>query len=367
MVERKIIEMNNKYPRVAVTGFYGTGSSAVLDLLKEYRNAHAVPEERSSYEHTTFYVSGGLFDLCTLLTHGNAPLQSDYVINNFVDSMRQLNDYNYLWFGSFKSLSGNRFMEAVDRFVNTISSHHEGKNYNHCLRTRFSPIKACMQFAAKLLYGRRFSRYGVGYVWDGKPIYYANPTEAELYAAAQRFVNDYFELFSREDSELDIYDHLIWPQQVDSHARCFDDSFKIIIADRDPRDVYISDRFIWSKPPLGYGKPHFSQNVSTFIDEWRRTVAPVYNNPNALRIHFEDLIYNYEATVESIERFLGLDPTAHINPKASFIPERSIDNTQVFLDNPEWNDIADFIALELPESIYNFPYERRPVKKNIFV
>lgn len=358
---------NYKYRRVAVTGFYGTGSSAVLDLLKEYRNAHAVPEIGRAYEHTTFYVSGGLFDLCTLLTHGNAPLQSDYVINNFIDAMRRLNDYNYLWFGSFKALTGNKFMNAVDRFITTISTHHPGKNYNHCLRTRFSPIKACMQLAAKFIYGRKFSKYGVGYVWDGKPVYYSNPSEDELYEAVQQFTNDFFELFASNNSELDIYDHLIWPQQVDSHARCFDDNFKIIIVDRDPRDVYISDQFIWSKPPLGRGgDPHFSKDVNTFIKEWRNTVAPTYNNRNALRIHFEDLIYNYEKSLASIETFLGLQPKIHIAKGTSFIPEKSINNTQAFRLNTKWKEIADVIARELPEYIYTFPYERCPEKKGIF-
>lgn len=359
---------NKKCRKVAVTGFYGTGSSAVLDLLTEYRNAHAVPEIGRPYEHTTFYSSGGLFDLFTLLTYGNAPLQSDYVLNNFIDKMSQLNDYNYLWFGSFRSLIGNRFMDAVNKFVDSISTHHTGRNFNHVLKTRFSPMKALMQLGAKLIYGKNFSKYGVGYVWDGKPVYYSRPTKEELKSACQQFTNDYFNLFSSEKSELDIYDHLIWPQQLDSHAECFDDSLKIIVVDRDPRDVYISDQFIWSKPPLGTGKqPHFSKDVNSFIDEWRRTITPTYKNKNALRIHFEDLIYNYEQTLIQIESFLDLESLAHENYKTSFIPEKSLNNTQVFLLKPQWKEIADIIASELPQYIYSFPYERVPEKKEIFL
>ena len=36
---------------VAVTGYFGTGSSAVVDLLKEYENVRVVPFENQSYEH----------------------------------------------------------------------------------------------------------------------------------------------------------------------------------------------------------------------------------------------------------------------------------------------------------------------------
>lgn len=352
--------------KVSVTGFYGTGSSAVLDLLKEYKNSHAVPENGRYYEHNTFYVSGGLFDLVTLLRIGNAPLQSDYVLNNFVSKMKQLNDYYYLWFGSFKALTGKKFMNLVYEFVNSISQHHKGKNYNHVIKTRLSPIKALLQFGAHLVYHKNFVRYGIGYIYDNKPIYYANPTEEELYVATRRFTEGYFNLFEQPNSALDIYDHLIWPQQVDSHANCFNDDFKIIIAYRDPRDVYISDQFIWSKPPIGRGNKHFSDNVDDFIEEWKRTVTHQYDNPNALKIQFEDLVYNYEDAIKRIEQFVGLESDTHNNIKHFFDPLKSIENTQVFLLNPEWKKIADKIASELPEYIYNFPYDRCPNKKLIF-
>ncbi len=358
--------MHNTSKKVAVTGFYGTGSSAVLDLFKEYDKSKAVPEIGVPYEHTTFYSPGGLFDLFTLLSHGNSPLQSDYVLNNFVDKMNKLNDYNYIWFGSFKSLTGNGFIDAVNKFVNTISTHHTGRNCNHVLKTRFSPIKAIMQLGAKLIYGKKFSKYGVGYVWDGKPVYYSRPSQEELKNACQQFTNDYFNLFSSKDSELDIYDHLIWPAQVDSHADCFDNNLKIIIVQRDPRDVYISDQFIWCKPPHGRGNPHFSKDVDNFIEEWRRTITTNIENPNAMIINFEDLVYDYENTIHKLEKFIGIDSSKHIKVKTHFIPEKSIENTQVFLCKPEWKCIADKIASEIPDLIYDFPYKRCPNKKLIF-
>ncbi len=352
--------------RVSVTGFYGTGSSAVIDLLKEYKNAHNVPEVGIPYEHTTFYSAGGLFDLCTLLTKGNAPLQSDYVINNFIDKMKQLNDYDYLWFGSFKKLTGDKFMDSVHEFVDKISVHHKGTNYNHVIKTRFSPVKAILQLVAHIVYKKKFKKYGVGYVYDNKPIYYSNLTSDELYQAVREFTKRYFDIFASPDSELDIYDHLIWPQQVDSHARCFDDNFKIIIVNRDPRDVYISDQFLWCKPPIGRGKPHFDENPLKFIDEWNKTVSPEYHNPNVLRIQFEDLIYNYDETVCQIENFLGLSPSAHINKRKFFIPEKSINNTQVFLRDSKWEGLSVLLAEHLPEFIYNFPYKFEAKKSDVF-
>lgn len=351
---------------VAVTGFYGTGSSAVIDLLREYKNITVVPEIGRLYEHMPFYVAGGLFDLYTLLTHGNTPLGSDKTINNFIEAMKRLNDYDYVWFGSYKALFGEKFMNATYKFVNAISSKRHGENSTHILKTRFSLVKAAMQLVAKFVYGRNFGKYGVKYIYDRNDVYFAMPTHDELVKAAQEFTTAYFDLFSRNEKGINVYDHLIWPQQVDSHSECFNDNLKIIILDRDPRDVFLSSKYIWCKPPIGRGIPHFGNDPVAFCDEWRRTVTNNYSNPNALRIHFEDLIYHYEETVKKIEMFLGLKPDEHMTPKARFQPEKSIENTQVFWVNDVWRKDAELIEKELPEYIYHFDKKRVPTQKLMF-
>ncbi len=42
---------------IAVTGYYGTGSSAVTDLLREYDECVVVPYNNRNYEHVVFYTS----------------------------------------------------------------------------------------------------------------------------------------------------------------------------------------------------------------------------------------------------------------------------------------------------------------------
>lgn len=322
--------MSDSKLNVAVTGFYGTGSSAVIDLLREYTSVKVVPEIGRLYEHMPFYVSGGLFDTCTLLLHGNTPLGSDKIINNFIDAMDRINRYNFGWFGSYKSLFNDRFKENINRFVESISESRKGQNSNHIIKSYFSPIKALAQLAAKIIYKRKFGKYGVGYKYDKKLVYFSMPTRDELYSAAKVFTDAYFELFNVPEANIKVYDHLIWPQQVDSHANCFSDNLKIIVLDRDPRDVFLCSKYIWCKPPIGHGDPHFPTDPTLYADEWRRTVSTENFNPNALRIHFEDLIYNYEETVGKIESFLGLNPSNHKSPQSKFNPSKSIENTQLF-------------------------------------
>ena len=352
---------------IAVTGYFGTGSSAVIDLLREYKDVVVVPEIGRLYEHEIFYYPGGLFDLCTLLTHGNTPQGSDIYINRFFETMHRLNDYDYLWYGSYKKMFGDKVMRMTEEFVNSISEKRDGTNSYHYLKTRFDPVKAIKQIGASFLYKKKFVKYGVGYVNDRRPVYFSMPTEEELYSAAQKFTISYFDLFGK-DGQISVYDHLIWPQQVNTHKRCFSDNLKIIVVNRDPRDVFLSSKYVWCKPGIGnsIGKPHFGEDPIKFIDEWKRTVVLENENPNALHIYFEDLIYKYDETVATIEQFLGIPSEMHLHPKEKFNPLKSIENTQVFNMSKDKSEEAKPIEKYLSNYLYPFPYVRESNLNKMF-
>ncbi len=360
--------MNDKKINVAVTGYYGTGSSAVIDLLREYDNIQVVPDIGMDYEHSVFFAPGGLFELCAKLLHGISPQGSDMAINDFVDAMKRLNDNDFGWFGSYEKLFGNKFMMEVNKFVNKISTVRNCTNSNHSKKVRFSIIKAVAQLFIHIFTGKKIVKYGRWYVEDGKKVFFSMPSSEEFYQAAKEFTSGYFRLFQTSSTTTHvIFDHLIWPQQVDEFTNCFEDNFKVIIVDRDPRDVYISDQYLWSVPPIGYSKAHFPSNMIEFIEEWKRTIKATSKSNNILKIHFEDLIYNYEETISKIENFIKIDPNKHRYKKQFFCPENSIENTQVFCLKEEWKSIASQIAKELPDTLYSFSQERIPQKDRIFV
>lgn len=353
--------MDNRV-NVAVTGYFRTGSSAIVDLLKEYNDVRVVPYENKSYEHSLFYHHNGLYDVCTLLSHGNTAYTSDKVISQFVTEMKRLNDYNYVWFGSYHKQFGNKFMDLVYEFVDSIAEHREDRTVNHIKKTRFSLAKLCAQVLLLIIKKKRFTNPGVWYVYDKEECYCALPDHDQLFAAAKRFTSGYFSLFnSQNENELKIFDHIIWPGQIDEFKECFEDNFKIIVVDRDPRDLYSMERHM----PTGK-KSHFPIEQSVFAKEWKNTVVQSFENKNTLRIHFEDLIYHYEETVKSIEDFLGLDSNQHSRKKQYFIPEQSIENTQVFRANKEWEEEIREIEMLIPELLYDFPETRIPDRSRMF-
>ncbi len=342
---------------IVVTGFFGTGSSAVIDLLKEYDNISIVPETGFAYEHSVFFAPGGLFDLCVRLLYGNSPQSSDMAINDFITAMKRLNDNDFGWFGSYKSLFGDDFMRIVHDFVKKISTTKKGSNSNHYKAVRYSLIKAAAQYLLHITRSQQFNGYGRWYVEDGKPVYLSMPSEDEFFIAARDFTSAYMNLF--KTCNYKVFDHLLWPQQINTFMRCFYNDIKIIVVDRDPRDVFISDQNIWSTF-------HFSSNLDEFIDEWKRTMDGCAASSNAMRVHFEDLIYNYDETVKMIEDFIGISSSSHCYPHKYLDPQKSIENTQVYLLKDEWMAQAKILKKELYKYLYTFKEHRVPNRKLIF-
>ena len=89
------------------------------------------------------------------------------------------------------------------------------------------------------------------------------------------------------------------------------------------------------------------------------------DNPQVLYLHFEDLVYRYDETVEKIEKFTGLTPQLHLHPRTRFIPENSINNTQNFRIEEAWEDEVALFG-EAGVDLYPFPYERKTQLEKTF-
>lgn len=352
---------------IAVTGYYGTGSSAVIDLLKEYNDVAIVPKTITDYEHVQFYIKDGLFDLVESLSTANNPIKSDTAINRFIESMTQLNNSRYIWMGNYKKYVGNDFLTISNRLVEKIATPFRGSNLNHCIGTRFSIYRMVLQLGAKILFGNRIQELGYITRFDKLPSWISLPTNDELYDAVRAYTQDYFSIMSKNSrASVCVYDHLLLPQHIGPFGNCFDDSFKIIVVLRDARDIYLINKYIYSQPIYkGFlGKmfakrepPYFPTTPKEFIDIWERIVVPTERFPNCLTIYFEDLIYNYEETVSRIQNFCGLSDSAHAFPSRFLNINKSIENTQLFNVNNEWNKE---VCLFEKKWLYDFPYRRLP-------
>ncbi|WP_031554198.1 sulfotransferase domain-containing protein [Oribacterium sp. FC2011] len=345
---------------IAVTGYFGSGSSAVLDLLSEYRcNGTGLIEDKGGYEHNTLYFPGGIFDLEDKLLKNNDIHRSDEALATFKREMMRLNNNNFGWYGSFRELFGNQFEKNLNQFIDDLHPFNIGvRYYGQCEKVIFNPLKIPVQLAAKILVGRNIYKWGRQFVYNSvKPgMTVAFPSDEEFYTAAKRFVKAYLEMYREPGKGNIVFDRLLLCHNLYRIPHYFDDDFRIIRMQRDIRDVYIFNKYLWKEIHAGSMYPF---EIDTFVDYWRRVNAceQPSDDYRILTVSFEDLIYNYEETVERIEKHCSLKPEDRTAFKSFFDPAKSIKNTQVYRISDKWKDEINRLEKEFSEYTYQFPYE----------
>ena len=250
------------------------------------------------------------------------------------------------------------------QLVDSISRKTGRQSTAHTYKTRTSVIKALLQIAARILIKRPITKLGRVYVNDDTPGYYSMPSKETLENACKKCTSSYIKMCS-VPGKINLFDHLLWPQQCSVLDALFDNSTRVIVVQRDPRDVFLLNKYYWFKPPVTISKPYYPTDVETFCKEWKETIRR-FGNPKILNLYFEDLVYNYAETTSKIENFLGLSPDTHLRKQCNFKPGMSIENTQIFMVNEEWHKEINYIEENLKDYLYAFPYERRPDKTQWF-
>lgn len=354
---------------VAVTGYFGSGSSAVLDLLAEYSSVGSIVKDKEGgYENTTLYYPGGIFDLEDKLLLGNDIHRSDEALRTFKREMLRLNNNNFGWYGSFEELFEDKFKEILKEFIDELKPFKiNSKYYGQCEKVIFNPLKIPLQIAAKILLGRTIYKWGRQFIYksDCKNMVVAFPSEEEFYEAARKFVSEFMSLYSEDGKEHTVFDRLLLCHNLYRIPKYFSEDFRVIRVERDIRDVYFFNKYLWKEINAGTMYP---EQLDVFIDYWRRINAiekPIVDS-RILTINFEDLVYKYEDTVKLIEKHCNIRPEDHIEKKTKFNPEKSIKNTQVFKLRSEWKNENLIIEKKLSKYLYEFPFECSTTVEEMF-
>lgn len=336
---------------IVPTGYMGSGSSAVTNLLSEYKE---VSNDFGSYEYVFLHCPNGLFDLEDQLLIGNNAIKSDYAIRAFEKQMRNLYDKKFWWIGNYKKIIGSEFINYTNEFINNITEFrfdsywymHEEPNSKMIMKLIFrKPFKTLFR---NKLFNKKILRYN-----DGMKISYIK--SCEFYKFSKEYINKVINCASKGKKHI-IFDQLLLPFNLFRIDNYFGEELKVIVVERDPRDVYILNKYIWEDINISVPYPKDAREFCDFYLKLRESEHKTDSN-KVLRIHFEDLIYKYDETVNIIENFVGFDSNNHLNPKSKFIPELSINNTQVFNGNSEYESEVKIIEKELCDYLYKFPYK----------
>lgn len=341
------------------TGYMGSGSSAVTDILAEIDGCSA---RNGDFEFVFLHCPNGVFDLEDKLLRGNNALRSDEALHSFLGTMKELYSKKYWWVGHYNEHVGPKFYELCHDFVSELTDSRPDYYWywQENTNTRMF-FQLCLRRLVSLLTLKK--------VQLRKPRTYYDtmlsiPTEEEFYSAAARFISRVMDEIGLQEHSI-VLDQLLLPHNLFRVDKYFGDELRVFEVSRDPRDVFIQNKYVWPARNAAVIFPTDAEEFARFYRRLRDSERPS-GSAKVLKLQFEDLVYDYDSSMEQIYAFLGVTKAQHSAPKMHFDPAKSIQNTQLFRVNEQYAREAETIAKILPEYIYDFPYEKVPDPEKSF-
>lgn len=333
---------------IVSTGYMGSGSSAITDLISEFKDCQ---NEFKSYEYVLLHCPNGLFDLEDKLLLGNNALRSDEAIRTFEIQMKKLYDKKYWWVGNYKKIIGNDFMNITKDYIDSlINVNYYGYWYMHEEVNTKMFLKLLLRKPFKVLFSKKMKK--VLKYNDGMKI--CLPTHDEFYKKSHDYIYKLINEIAKEKKNV-ILDQFLLPFNLYRIDNYFDEKLRVIVVERDPRDVFILNKYIWQHKQIAVPMPLDVNEFCEYYKKMRKSEI-IVNSSKVLRIHFEDLIYKYDDMIKIIMNFLNFQESDHLEKKSRFNPELSIKNTQLF-NNSIYKDEVKIIEKKLLNYLYNFPYK----------
>jgi hypothetical protein len=300
---------------ICVSGYGWSGSSACVDLLKEFEGFGALQGEFRIAKDPY-----GLRDLEGSLVHNWDFIRHDVAIRDFLAFCKVLSRETGLFSKVGKNFANKLnidFMLESKSYINRLTNMtYLGDTFVH----RYN-IPAYKNFIMKAR-----SKLGKN---NAKLMYFARPNEVDFIRETRDYIDSLFvNYMSIEKINTLVLDQAIPPTNIIGTSKYFK-NIKIIIVDRDPRDIYVN--MIRGRGLLG---PELIKrdSVDKYI-KWhkqlrRSSVSDRNNidiNKHVLRLNFEDLVLNYNDSILRIKDFLEID-MQHNQKLMHFDPSYSIKN-----------------------------------------
>ncbi len=330
---------------IAVSGYGGTGSSAITDLLAEFSNGKSMGGD----EFWFLQDWGGISELHFNLIEGNHRSKVSHALKTYLRYCKKNRKFYEKHFGrNFIKITECYIDSLIDaRFKKAIS---ENEFESWFLRILLLKIFPKISSILAIISGRYHSEWCGGFVNIEK--FYTIPDELRFFRETKKYM---YKLISEIDgiseSKFVAFDQIV-PSIGATRYLNYIEGLKIIIVDRDPRDLYILNKTHWR------GAPYIcnTDDVGVYIN-WYKTMRmhKKFENPSQkiMYINFENLVLNYDDALDEIYNFLSIDPIFHTKKRSIFNPDISIKNVGLWKKNNEYANDIKIIEKNLSEFLYH--------------
>lgn len=342
---------------IGTSSFSSSGGSAITNILEEFSTVKPLA---GGAEFECKFFTENIFALENTLRLG---FGVDKAAKTFLHNAKKASCDAY-----YQKNFASSFLPLTKEYLESVTQNYLGALYEEYDFEFLDASERKMIEAARSFYNyksgmRKYEAYEP-YHWRPSfapfgSVYWGGGVTEDFYEKTQHYIQKVFAPLYENGKNYILVDALYKADVVTPNELKYFKASKALIANRDPRDLYVMNKEI-------YGEWYMpTWTVETWIRYYkfrRRSISEqkAKNAENILHLQFESLIYDYEASLATIKRFLNLSNEEHTKKGQIFIPEKSSENTQVFRKYPQYARDIEKIEKELPEFCY--PYSDAQVR-----
>lgn len=332
---------------ISCASYYGTGSSAVTDYVSEFDNVFSFTDEEFRFIQDPDGISDLEFNLVECFNRHN----SGHALKRY---KRLVDFYNGNVFGKkYRSFFGDQWKKASYKYINSLTDFTFPGWWQYDLYDRGNWFYFRKRILNKILHET---------IWKKKPertlntmrkemTYASHPSEEKFLNCTRDYIESLFSFVTPSKYNTVMVDQLLPPMNLQRYLRYFKNNIKVVVVDRDPRDLFVLEKYVWKDGII-------PNDVETFCKWYHYTrnhrKKESMNTSEVKFIHFEDLIYKYDSETALLRKWLNLDEKDHKYQKKFFDPDKSINNTHVWNRYPQSKEEIRYISQKLPEYLYDF-------------
>lgn len=327
---------------ISCAGYYGSGSSALTDLVSEYKDVKNLTDYEFRFVHDT----DGIMDLEYHLVMNPNRHNSGHALKRFW-RLSQFNAGNRID-KRYTAFLGDEYIKLTTEYVDALT---DLKFPGHWFMDLYERGK--IYYYYKSLEGKVANLLHLGGHYNKMPGEYtfcSYPGEEKFLTLTRKYISGIINAANPENAEYLMMDQLVPSSNLGRCLRYFDDNIRVVIVDRDPRDIYVMNKTVWHDGIVPSNPEDFCKWYS-FTHNCAK--GQTLDEKRVLKVQFEDIVYRYSETVRRVEQFIGLTSEKHIKPFAGMNPKRSVHNTWLFKNYVEKEEIK-YIEEHLAEYLYDF-------------
>ena len=282
---------------ICVSGYGKSGSGACVDVLKEFEFIGGLDKE--------FRISKdpfGLLDLEASIIDNWEFVRHNVAINDFLKYCSMLSRKDGVFKKVGKNFSDLLYVDFMHESLEYIDRINDFSYLGDSLLNRYR-LNAVQSFKQRVR-----SKFNLN---NSTPMYFARPSREKFIIETRGYLRRIFKNYAHNKNISSIVlDQAAPPINFKKTLEYFDNA-KLIIIDRDPRDIYAT---MINEGRL-LGADAINDDSADKYIAWHNSVRKqvpsgiddTFMQDNVLRLNFEDFFTRYEETLEKIQEFLNID------------------------------------------------------------